>query len=172
MLDVLPADAEPGPSALYLTRALAVNPSLIEAYLELARLSRPAGQRPRAGNLSQSHRNGEKDPRAYIQAAAAYKDSKDYATLRACCARRRRLLERPGHSQTACFYRRPEFGEQLAGGTKTKMIPYRVTKNDEAMIVRRGKFLTLVQTAMNKRELQFVRQACLIGWQATPAICW
>lgn len=48
------------------------------------------------------------------------------------------------------------------------MIPYRVPKNDEAMIVRRGKFLTLVQTAMNKRELQFVRQACLIWLASYP----
>ncbi|MEL7645676.1 MAG: hypothetical protein AAGU04_05360 [Anaerolineaceae bacterium] len=48
------------------------------------------------------------------------------------------------------------------------MIPYRVPKNDEAMIVRRAKFLTLVQTAMNKRELQFVRQACLIWLASYP----
>ena len=48
------------------------------------------------------------------------------------------------------------------------MIPYRLPKNDEAMIVRRGKFLTLVQTAMNKRELQFVRQACLIWLASYP----
>lgn len=48
------------------------------------------------------------------------------------------------------------------------MIPYRVPNNDDAMIVRRGKFLTLVQTAMNKRELQFVRQACLIWLASYP----
>lgn len=63
----------------YLTRALAVNPSLIEAYLELGQTYQDRRDNTRA--LETYHRAiemVEKDPRAYIQAAAAYKDSKDY----------------------------------------------------------------------------------------------
>lgn len=63
----------------YLTRALAVNPSLIEAYLELGQTYQDRRDSARA--LETYHRAiemVEKDPRAYIQAAAAYKDSKDY----------------------------------------------------------------------------------------------
>lgn len=46
------------------------------------------------------------------------------------------------------------------------MRPYPQQNAEDLMIVRRGKFLTLVQTAMSNREYQFVRQACLI-WMAS-----
>lgn len=46
------------------------------------------------------------------------------------------------------------------------MRPYTQQNAEDLMIVRRGKFLTLVQTAMSNREYQFVRQACLI-WMAS-----
>lgn len=45
------------------------------------------------------------------------------------------------------------------------MRPYQTRKSDEVMIVRRGKFLTLLQTALGKHEFQFARQAALI-WLA------
>lgn len=46
------------------------------------------------------------------------------------------------------------------------MRPYPIQNNDDMMIIRRSKFLTLVQTAMTNHEYQFVRQACLI-WMAS-----
>ena len=46
------------------------------------------------------------------------------------------------------------------------MRPYQVSKNDDVIIVRRSKFLTLLQTALGKREFQFARQASLI-WMAS-----
>ena len=46
------------------------------------------------------------------------------------------------------------------------MRPYPTQNTEDLMIVRRSKFLTLVQTAMSNREFQFVRQACLI-WMAS-----
>lgn len=46
------------------------------------------------------------------------------------------------------------------------MRPYPTQNTEDVMIVRRSKFLTLVQTAMSNREFQFVRQACLI-WMAS-----
>jgi hypothetical protein len=46
------------------------------------------------------------------------------------------------------------------------MRPYPINNAEEIMIVRRSKFLTIVQTAMSNREFQFVRQACLI-WMAS-----
>jgi len=46
------------------------------------------------------------------------------------------------------------------------MRPYQSQNTDDIMIIRRSKFLTLVQTAITNREFQFVRQACLI-WMAS-----
>ena len=46
------------------------------------------------------------------------------------------------------------------------MRPTPMRNTEDIMIVRRSKFLTLVQTAMSNREFQFVRQACLI-WMAS-----
>jgi hypothetical protein len=48
------------------------------------------------------------------------------------------------------------------------MRPYSAQKNDEVLIVRRGKFLTLLQTAILNRELQFARQAVLIWLASYP----
>ena len=48
------------------------------------------------------------------------------------------------------------------------MRPYSVHKSDEVLIVRRGKFLTLLQTAMLNREFQFARQAALIWLASYP----
>ena len=48
------------------------------------------------------------------------------------------------------------------------MIPYQVTKNEDPTLVRRGKFLTLLQTAMAKHEYQFARQAALIWLASYP----
>lgn len=48
------------------------------------------------------------------------------------------------------------------------MRPYSAHKSDEVLIVRRGKFLTLLQTAMVNRELQFARQAALIWLASYP----
>ncbi|MGB4595589.1 MAG: hypothetical protein WBI14_06750 [Anaerolineaceae bacterium] len=45
------------------------------------------------------------------------------------------------------------------------MKPYQAQKASEIIMVKRGKFLTLVQTALGQHEYQFVRQACLI-WLA------
>ena len=42
------------------------------------------------------------------------------------------------------------------------MKSYRFHQNDEVLIVKRGKILTLLQTALNNREFQFARQASLI----------
>jgi len=46
------------------------------------------------------------------------------------------------------------------------MRPYPTNNAEDIMIVRRSKFLTIVQTAMSNGEFQFVRQACLI-WMAS-----
>jgi len=48
------------------------------------------------------------------------------------------------------------------------MRPYSAQKSDEVLIVRRGKFLTLLQTAMVNREFQFARQAALIWLASYP----
>ena len=48
------------------------------------------------------------------------------------------------------------------------MRPYSAHKSDEILIVRRGKFLTLLQTAMVNREFQFARQAALIWLASYP----
>ena len=48
------------------------------------------------------------------------------------------------------------------------MKPYSVQKNDELLIVRRGKFLTLMQAALSSREYQFARQAALIWLASYP----
>ena len=48
------------------------------------------------------------------------------------------------------------------------MRPYSFQKSDEVMIVRRGKFLTLLQTALGSREFQFARQASLIWLASYP----
>ncbi len=48
------------------------------------------------------------------------------------------------------------------------MRPYSVQKSDEVMIVRRGKFLTLLQTAIACKEFQFARQASLIWLASYP----
>lgn len=48
------------------------------------------------------------------------------------------------------------------------MRPYNARKNDEVLVVRRGKFLTLLQTALNNREFQFARQATLIWLASYP----
>lgn len=48
------------------------------------------------------------------------------------------------------------------------MRPYSARKNDEILIVRRGKFLTLLQTAITHREFQFARQAALIWLASYP----
>ena len=45
------------------------------------------------------------------------------------------------------------------------MKPYQAQKASEIIMVKRGKFLTLIQTALGQHEYQFVRQACLI-WLA------
>lgn len=45
------------------------------------------------------------------------------------------------------------------------MRPYQAQRASETIMVKRGKFLTLVQTALGQHEYQFVRQACLI-WMA------
>lgn len=42
------------------------------------------------------------------------------------------------------------------------MKPYQAQKASEIIMVKRGKFLTLIQTALGQHEYQFVRQACLI----------
>lgn len=48
------------------------------------------------------------------------------------------------------------------------MRPYSAQKSDEILIVRRGKFLTLLQTALANREFQFARQASLIWLASYP----
>ncbi len=48
------------------------------------------------------------------------------------------------------------------------MIPYQVSKSEDPVIIKRGKLLTLLQTALAKRELQFGRQACLIWLASYP----
>lgn len=48
------------------------------------------------------------------------------------------------------------------------MRPYSTKKNDEILVVRRGKFLTLLQTALLSREYQFARQAALIWLASYP----
>ena len=48
------------------------------------------------------------------------------------------------------------------------MIPYQVTKNEDTTLVRRSKFLTLLQAAMAKHEYQFARQAALIWLASYP----
>ncbi|MEL7626074.1 MAG: hypothetical protein AAGU15_04375 [Anaerolineaceae bacterium] len=48
------------------------------------------------------------------------------------------------------------------------MRSYSTHKNDEVLIVRRGKFLTLLQTAIINREYQFARQAALIWLASYP----
>lgn len=48
------------------------------------------------------------------------------------------------------------------------MRPYQTRKNDEALVVKRGKFLTLLQTALNIGEWQFARQAALIWLASYP----
>ena len=42
------------------------------------------------------------------------------------------------------------------------MRPYQAQKASDIIMIKRGKFLTLVQTALGQHEYQFVRQACLI----------
>lgn len=46
------------------------------------------------------------------------------------------------------------------------MRPYDARKSDEILVLKRGKFLTLLQTAILNREFQFARQAALM-WLAT-----
>ncbi|HOZ38313.1 MAG TPA: hypothetical protein PLH64_06150 [Anaerolineaceae bacterium] len=48
------------------------------------------------------------------------------------------------------------------------MRPYNARKSDEVLVVRRGKFLTLLQTALSNREFQFARQAALIWLASYP----
>ncbi|MFZ3069555.1 MAG: hypothetical protein WA110_00315 [Anaerolineaceae bacterium] len=48
------------------------------------------------------------------------------------------------------------------------MKSYQTSKSDEVTIVNRGKFLTLLQTALGKREFQFARQASLIWLASYP----
>lgn len=48
------------------------------------------------------------------------------------------------------------------------MKPYSAQKSDEILIVHRGKFLVLLQTALNNREFQFARQAALIWLASYP----
>jgi len=48
------------------------------------------------------------------------------------------------------------------------MKPYSAQKSEEILIVRRGKFLVLLQTAIASRELQFARQAALIWLASYP----
>jgi len=48
------------------------------------------------------------------------------------------------------------------------MRPYSARKSDEILIVRRGKFLTLLQTAITHHEFQFARQAALIWLASYP----
>ena len=48
------------------------------------------------------------------------------------------------------------------------MKSYSAHKSDEVLIVRRGKFLTLIQTAMVNKEFQFARQAALIWLGSYP----
>jgi len=48
------------------------------------------------------------------------------------------------------------------------MIPYQVTKNEDPTLIRRSKFLMLLQTAMAKHEYQFARQATLIWLASYP----
>lgn len=48
------------------------------------------------------------------------------------------------------------------------MRPYNARKSDEVLVVRRGKFLTLLQTALSNREFQFARQASLIWLASYP----
>ncbi|NLB71106.1 MAG: hypothetical protein GX797_03765 [Chloroflexi bacterium] len=48
------------------------------------------------------------------------------------------------------------------------MRPYSAQKSEETLIVRRGKFLTLLQTALTNREYQFARQAALIWLASYP----
>ena len=48
------------------------------------------------------------------------------------------------------------------------MRPYNARKSDEVLVVRRGKFLTLLQTALSNREFQFTRQASLIWLASYP----
>lgn len=48
------------------------------------------------------------------------------------------------------------------------MKPYSAQKSDEILIVHRGKFLVLLQTAINNREYQFARQAALIWLASYP----
>ncbi len=48
------------------------------------------------------------------------------------------------------------------------MRPYNARKIDEVLVIRRGKFLTLLQTALSNREFQFARQASLIWLASYP----
>jgi len=48
------------------------------------------------------------------------------------------------------------------------MKPYSAQKKEEILIVRRGKFLVLLQTAIASREFQFARQAALIWLASYP----
>ncbi len=48
------------------------------------------------------------------------------------------------------------------------MRPFNARKSDEVLVVRRGKFLTLLQTAVSNREFQFARQASLIWLASYP----
>jgi len=48
------------------------------------------------------------------------------------------------------------------------MRPYNARKSDEVLVIRRGKFLTLLQTALSNREFQFARQASLIWLASYP----
>ncbi len=48
------------------------------------------------------------------------------------------------------------------------MRPYSAQKSEEVLIIRRGKFLTLLQTALTSREYQFARQAALIWLASYP----
>ena len=48
------------------------------------------------------------------------------------------------------------------------MRPMQSPTPEEVVTVKRGKFLTLLQTALAQRELQFVRQACLVWLASYP----
>ena len=48
------------------------------------------------------------------------------------------------------------------------MRPYDARKSDEILVLKRGKFLTLLQTAILNREFQFARQAALMWLAAYP----
>lgn len=48
------------------------------------------------------------------------------------------------------------------------MRPYSAQKSEDVLIVRRGKFLTLLQTALANREFQFARQTALVWLASYP----